>query len=386
MRRNSDFDALDARYVVLVVYSLFSWGKNAGSGVARSRTRTNDLRITNALLYQLSYAGDVGAEVYHRCVPVQHENMTTRIVLLVVFGLFSTSPAWAAVDPETRGWTEEDRALAASDKPGSMAQPLALRPKDLKPLCRDLTPPPTELEASEPPAARRVFRVMVPTAKLKWETDSAGIALDRARPLIALDGWLRLQVLESPARFAVTGDEAKRLKARLQARDSALDLTFVVAEARELNPCFALAGSESYTMAVIPLHWTLRAGNAELAKMKAASYDVYAQWARPGKAKLRLSATADGAVSEKRLTEAVQRSARGFKRCANSVMSTAAGTFVVGLAATLTSDARLVNVRTEISSAEGLGPCFKRVLSGVRPPRPTRTTDVRVVVEVTRGS
>ena len=124
-------------------------------------------------------------------------------------------------------------------------------------------------------------------------------------------------------------------------------------------------------MAVVPLQWSLRGGNTELASMRGPSYDQYAQWAYPGEAKLRLRATAaPGAVNEKSLNAAVRRSAARFKRCANKVMATAAGTFVVGLKAVLTSDARLVNVRTEISSADGLGPCFERALRSVTPPSP----------------
>ena len=327
-----------------------------------------------------------GPEVYHRCVPVQHENMTTRIVLLVVFGLLATSPALAAVGPEARGWTEEDRALAASDKPGSLSRPHVLRKEELDSLCKELTPPPTELDAPEPQAARRVFVVTVPTAKLRWEPVTGGFELNRQRPLSALDGWLRLQVMESNARFLVKKEDEPRLKARLKAPNTALDLAFVVDDAREINPCFGIPGSESYTMAVVPLQWTLRGGKTVLSSVRASSYDTYAQWAYPGEAKLRLQATGSpDAVNEKSLNAAVQRSKSRFKRCANKVMSTAAGTFVVGLAATLTSDARLVNVRTEISSADGLGPCFERALRAVSPPRPYRTTSIRVVVEVSRG-
>ena len=337
------------------------------------------------MLYQLSYAGEMGSEVYHRCVPVQHENMTTRIVVLVVFGLLMARPVSAAVGPEARGWTEQDRALAASDRPGSLSRPLVLRKEGLDGLCRDLAPPPAELDAPEPEAARRAFVVTVPTAKLRWQTTATGIELDRQRPLVALDGWLRLQVLESNARFIAKGDERDKLRARLLAPDTVLDLAFVVAEAREINPCFAMPGSESYTIAVVPLQWKLRGGNAELASFRAPVYDRFAQWAYPGKAKLRLRATADNnVVSDKALTAAVRRSERSFRRCANKVMSTAAGTFVVGLAARLTADGRLVGARTEISSADGLGPCFVRALSSVRAPRPSRSADVRVVVEVSR--
>ena len=328
-----------------------------------------------------------GTEVYHRCVPVQHQNMTTRIVLLVVFGLLTTTPAGAAVGPEGRGWTEEDRTLAASDNPGSMARPHVLRKEELNGLCRDLAPAPTELDAPEPQAARRVFAVSVPTAKLRWDSFGGAMELDRQRPLVALDGWLRLQVLEAGARFAAAGDEQDKLKARLRAADARLDVVFVVADAREINPCFSIPGSESFTMAVVPLQWTLRAGNSELATVRGPSYDTYAQWAYPGEAKLRLRATgAAGAVNEKALTAAVRRKQNSFRRCANKVMSTAAGTFVVGLAARLTSDGRLVNVRTEISSADGLGPCFERALRSVTPPRPYRSSDIQVVVEVSRGS
>ncbi|MEL7369475.1 MAG: hypothetical protein AAFN74_11215 [Myxococcota bacterium] len=311
--------------------------------------------------------------------------MTTRIVMLVVFVLMSARPAWAAVGPEARGWTEADRSLAASDKPGSLNRPLELAPTDLNALCRGLQPPPADMEAPEPEAARRVFRVTVPTAKLRWETTQTAVMLNRQRPLVALDGWLRLQVLENTARFGVKGDDQAKLKARLAARDSALELTFLVADAREINPCFAMAGSESYTMAVVPLQWRLFGGSAELASFRSRSYDTFSQWAYPGEAKLRLTASASpGSVDEKALNAAVRRAKGTFKRCANKVMKTAAGTFVVGLAATLTSDARLVNVRTEISSADGLGPCFRRALSAVRPPRPYRKSQIRVVVEVSR--
>ena len=327
-----------------------------------------------------------GTEVYHRCVPVQHENMTTRIVLLVVFGLLMTAPASAAVGPEQRGWTEEDRALAASDKPGSLARPLALSAQMLDSLCKDLRPPPTELEAPEPQAARRVFTVSVPTAGLRWNSSDSSITLDTQRPLNALDGWLRLQVLESgTARFPAKGEAQKQLKARLRGPGAILIVSFVVADAREINPCFGITGSENYTIAAVPLQWTLRAGNTELGTVRAPAYDTYAQWAYPGEAKLRLRSSAPpGTVDPKALQAAVGRARRTFERCANKVMATEAGTFVVGLAATLTSDARLVNVRTEISSADGLGPCFRRALKTVRPPRPYRTAEIRVVVEVSR--
>ena len=134
------------------------------------------------------------------------KHMTTRFVLLLALGLASGSSAEAAVGPEARGWTEEDRALAASDKPGSLARPHALQKQELNALCRELQPAPTELNAPEPQAARRVFAVSVPTAKLRWETFGDSIELDRQRPLVALDGWLRLQVLEAAARFKAQGE------------------------------------------------------------------------------------------------------------------------------------------------------------------------------------
>lgn len=314
--------------------------------------------------------------------------MTTRIVLLVVFGLLISAPARAAVGPEARGWDENDRALAASDKPGSLARPHVLSPDQLKSLCRDLTPPPPESDAPEPQAARRVFAVTVPTARLQWEATDNAIQLNRQRPVVALDGWLRLQVLVSgPARFKARGEALQQLKERLRAPETTLDVVFVVDDAREINPCFAITGSESYTMAIIPLVWTLRAGTNELATVRAPAYERFAQWARPGAAKLRLRATAEpGVVNTKALNSAVRRARSSFKRCAMDVMSTEAGTVVVGLSAVLTTDGRLVNVRTELTSDDKLGSCFARVLRDrVNPPRPSRTSAINVVVQVSRG-
>lgn len=271
----------------------------------------------------------------------------------------------------------DERAVLRSDRPGSLARPEPLLEETLPALCR-----------AEGAAAVYTARIAADGFGFDGFGDD-GLAIDLARPLLALDGAALLHAEDKEGAFALTKTEAAGIVEKHAAGALSLDVVFRIAEDDEgaLPACFTLAGSGQWALHVEPLAFELIDQNqATVARLRTPALARLDAWLTPGAPKLDVTVhPLDGAVDGDRAMVALGAVRPALDACLAPVAEGVRDPVALAYVADVSAAGKVVSVRPELVTAdlEEVVDCVANVLGGaelLRAPKPYRMS-VMVAVD-----
>lgn len=300
---------------------------------------------------------------------------------------------------------EADRAWVAGKGEGALGAPIAIRDEArAAKLCdalqgeRNAKPDANleQLEVAKHSALRDVYTILLAPGGFKigeYRPRAGRLPLRLEHPLTAFEGALRMIVTQKAGgAFSIPAKEASAIVSAIDDKKLGLEVVFRVDSdmAESMTPCFSYPKSAAYALNIEPLSFTLvdvGSNNRKRAEAKTPALDKLKEWMDPGKARLSIAATAEGALDSEVFAKVIEAKRGELEACFGTMIQSVSATGMVSYEASVTPQGSVTDIRLEAESLDDdqVGACAAKVIAAVGAPRAAKGSKAHVALSIERG-